>query len=326
MPKKLFLDQYDDDGLVITSHKINNGKLEFHNNGYWYRNGKLITPYVASKYKVYDKKFNTYRTLGESTLDVDKPYTKKFDKIVANHVQKNVDEWKLPSNKMYYNPKDGVITLKTKGKSNLATIPVSELDSIAVSSGRANVPFKQALGLVGQETRFGGWAEYLNRNKINIFDWFNGGRSGLYKSKHGLTNNHAYFVDPYHNYYSKVIENSEREFPDNGTMSENELRDRRAVYVENQLKYAIKHKDKLIEPNHKMYYEPDILADAFMRYADNPKKWNPGQPKQEAYVSTTGNEVFNEPQIQNYWNTRGKKYYDKGIKEGNKYRLSQMKK
>ena len=57
-----------------------------------------------------------------------------------------------------------------------------------------------------------------------------------------------------------------------------------------------------------------MLANAFVRYADNPYNYNSEQENYVQMVSNITNEVWSNPQIQNWWNTEGIKYYNKGLK------------
>ena len=56
------------------------------------------------------------------------------------------------------------------------------------------------------------------------------------------------------------------------------------------------------------------MTNAFARYADDPNNYNPGQGNYVQMVTNIANEVWSNPQIQNWWNTEGIKYYNKGLK------------
>lgn len=261
--------------------KLNNNNVLKYINGKWYRNNQIFTPYVLSRYKFFDKKTNQYMQLQENNPNPT-PYTPNLNKLKQDSNKKRTYTKFLPSQK--------VITLKTKGKMNLADIPVNLLDSIAINTGRSNTNIKNNLGLIGKESTFGGKSKALG-NPVNFKE---------YISPYKLTNNHSFFVNPEKDYYGEVA----RRFNLNTNDGLNK--------AEENVKYAYNHNG--IKSNTKQYHN-NILADAFARYADNPKKYNPGQSNYTQMVTNIGNEVWNDPQIQNWWNTSGRQQYNIGLKE-----------
>lgn len=279
--------------------KLNNGYLEF-KDGKWYRNGKVIEDLF--NYKYYDGSKKSYMRLtydGKTTPDT--PY---LDKLY---------------NSIYYegrfapafkaSPK--IITLRTKGRMNLADVPVNMLDSIAINTGRSKTNIKTNLGLVGKEDTFGGHSKYLGKpwGKDEYVDYYS------------LVNNHAYDVNPESDYYAAIYR---KYFPDvdffrstqgrvradvNGIKEPSETQ---LLKAEKDAEYAYKH--NLIKSRTKQYHD-NYLADAFARYADNPRRYNPGQGNYVQMVNNIANEVWSDPQIQKWWKTEGIKYYNKGLKE-----------
>ena len=167
---------------------------------------------------------------------------------------------------------------------NLADVPVNMLDSIARNTGRSRTNIKTNLGLVGKESTFGGYSKVLGNAwksyPINPIT---------------LVNNFSYYVTPEEDYLQAVYKNV------------NIVGD-----VEKKAKYA--YERGLIKQRTKQYHD-NILADAFARYADNPSKYNPGQSNYVKMVTNIGNEVWSDPQIQNWWKTSGRNQYNKGLKE-----------
>lgn len=309
---------------IIKRIAINNGYLSYeidndNHKGYWYRNGKKIKN--PNSYRVYDKSVGGYRRLGD--VKYKSVYINNKEELIPETVETPIDMpyWnKLlndaseESNKLDKNIKaqsfkfgDKSITLKTKGRMNLATIPINMLDSIAINTGRSNTNIVTNLGLVGKESTFGGISIPIEKKyhksrgestNIDYKDWiFN---------PYDLTTNHAYFVNKYRDYYRQIDKNHET------YLSSRLERDKRLVSIEKQAKEAyINNRIKDKTP----HYHQNLLADSFIRYAVNPIKYNPGQGNYVQMVNNIGTEVWNEPQIQSWWNTEGQHYYNKGLAE-----------
>ena len=210
------------------------------------------------------------------------PYTPNLDKLRREHINKRNKKNELNSKQSFLPNK--IITLKTKGKMNLADVPVNMLDSIARNTGRSRTNIKTNLGLVGKESTFGGHSKVLG----------NAWESRPIRP-YSLINNHAYYVTPEKDYLRAVYKNVD-------TVGD----------AEKKIKYAYEH--GLIKQRTKQYHN-NILADAFARYADNPSKYNPGQSNYVKMVTNIGNEVWSDPQVQNWWKTSGRNQYNKGLKE-----------
>ncbi len=259
--------------------KLTNNSLLEHKNGKWYRNGKPFTNYGLKKYKYYDPQKKTYMQLTDFGPI---HYTPNLDKLTRESINKVNKKKELISKQSFLPNK--IITLKTKGKMNLADVPVNMLDSIARNTGRSRTNIKTNLGLVGKESTFGGHSKVLGNA------W-----KSYPISPYSLVNNHAYYITTEADYLQAVRKNVDT------------VRD-----IEKKVKYAYEH--GLIKQRTKQYHD-NILADAFARYADNPNKYNPGQSNYVKMVTNIGNEVWSDPQIQNWWKTSGRNQYNKGLKE-----------
>ena len=309
---------------VVRTIAINNGKLTYEvpegaTRGAWYRNGKKINN--PDDYRFYDNSIGAYRRLGdirykftykgnkeEAELEtaetpVDMPY---WNKIWTDSHDERVKS--LERNKQQRIPfGDRYITLRTKGRMNLATIPINMLDSIAINTGRSNTDIATNLGLVGKESTFGGRsiplenAFYKKRGEVN---------PAVYKDiiydPYDLTTNHAYHVNKYADYEAAISKKY-------NTYKENRLdADKQLAAIEQEAKDAyINNRFKDNTP----HYSDNFLADSFARYAANPAAYNPGQDNYVPMVNNIANEVFNEAQIKKWWNEEGKGYYEKGLKE-----------
>ena len=291
---------------IINTIKINNGKLTYEEDEYghgdWYRNGKRMAE--PEKYKFYDPSIKHNRTLllGHAQPIIDIPTIIKL----TNDDDKDRRPRQIYEDKY---PWSEDITLRTNGRMNLATIPLAMLDSIAVNSGRSNTPVKQNLGLVGKESTFGGYSRPMTKTQINATKEQLNYTPDSYKV-YGLVNNHRFAEGK----YSDILGAIDRLlYPKNyGDLSQ-EQKDKLTIEAERRAKYAVEH-GTAENKNH--LYSDDYLEDAFIRYNTNPAGYNPGQENYVPMVNNIANEVWNEPQIQNWWNTSGKAQYERGRKEG----------
>lgn len=271
---------------------------------YWFRDGKYITPSAMKNYTFYDSKIKSRRRLDaypemvvgagkvEATGANTPVYTPSLDYLEKRKRDKEDIAIKREKNQVIPWSED-IITLKTSGRMNLADIPISELDSIAVNSGRSNTPIKQNLGLVGKESTFGGYSHLLRRE--------NGASLGL--SPHLLTNNHAYYKSPEEDYLNA----SYKKYGDD---------EQGSVAAEKDAKWNLRNNNIIDRTPHYSHY---IMADAFKRYAEAPNKYNPGQGNYVPMVNAIGEEVWSDPQIQQWWSAQGKAQYERGQKEGMAY-------
>lgn len=260
--------------------KLNNGILEYKDDK-WYRNGKEITG--LHKYKFYDPNKKSWMGLSPEGKIDRYSYLNRLEKEASlSQKSKRVKVGKrVPIS-------NDIISLRTNGRMNFADIPVNMLDSIAINTGRSGTNIKTNLGLVGKETTFGGHSKALGN------PWPKDATFGGY----AITNNHNYFLTPEGEY----LKSAKRLEKAKGT-----------EVAEANTKYAYKH--GLIERFATPHYHNNIMADSFARYAANPHKYNPIQDNYSQMVTNIGKEVWSDPQIQNWWNTQGKEFYNKGLNE-----------
>ncbi len=305
---------------IVKRIHINNGHLTYEvpeddsSSGAWYRNGKLLKGDDLKNYKFYDTKAKAYRVLGTPILQGN---VKDGVKVVGARVNPYVgtyesllDSAKLEYDKRYntevkqtFKSNGKLIHLKTKGKMNLATVPVNLLDTIAINSGRSNTDVATNLGLVAKESSLGGQSYYLTKAAYKNKGYTDKEadsistkiiNTALY-DPWTLTNNHAYFTTKFNDTLGEIYRKAKT----------SDDKERMAV---NAIKY------NTLKDN-TPHYDANIMADAFTRYAAAPDKYNPGQSSYIPMVRNLTNEVFYEPQIQNWWNTEGKTYYNKGLSE-----------
>lgn len=308
---------------VVSTINLNNGKITAEEDPetgdvYFFRNGKYMPDSVVDKYRYYDKKTKSYKKLTywkSGEVPFTKPVVPYYD-MVVNENKKGIVASGGSGFKSRVSgrivPSKNIITLHTKGNMNLADIPENMLDSIFVSSGRAGIDPKTALGLIGKEDTFGGHSKHLGR------PWIDKSGNADYFTKHHLVNNHEGFNgQPYQTYYKNLL-NKHGYDEYNSDVFLNSLYpnipDKDLIQMNNEIEWEYKH--GILDKNKRKIYNPnDLLADAFMRYKENPKMYNYGQKSYQGMVERIGDEVWNEPQIQEYWNKNGQKQYLRGMKE-----------
>lgn len=283
---------------TIRTIKINNGSLTFdvdnNGKGYWFRNGKYITPNQLKFYNFYDESIKgnraLYTTYNGTPNGATEVYIPTLNYLYREHSRKYGEKIE-ESNKQEFKSNNKFITLRTKGKMNLATIPTNLLDTIAVNAGRAGVDVKTGLGLVGKESTFGGYSLPLNNTPVNV----------KYHPS-GLVNNHEYYTNPEIDYLNSL----------NGKYNKNISPGEQLVIMEKQAASDMKYGTiKERTPHYNQY----VMADAFERYGKNPKGYNPGQSNYTSMVTNIGNEVWGYKPIQYWYNTEGVNYYNKGREE-----------
>ena len=295
---------------ILTAEVSNDADLKKPSKIYWFKNGKYMTPYTRERYKLHHNPTGLDLELNDLT----RPWIKEDDlRMVSSpktpntsYIRNKAEYYsKLAGDQSYdqqirFDENTRWITLRTKkkngevGTTNLADIPESMLDSVAVNAGRSDTDFWTDLALVGKEEMFGNYSDLLHHNRPKA--------GGIVPA--GLVNNHAFNLSPYSDYYAAMG----NLFPsmDLGTLQE-------VANMERNAKHAIEN-GLIVEQTPR--YSNYLLADAFKRYAVNPYKYNPGQKNHVPMLNGIRYELSGEKQLQDYWNTRGQYEYARGSKEG----------
>ena len=318
---------------VIHSISINNGKLtaekDIYGNTNWYRNGKKLSDKELSNYKYYDPNIKAYRTLNLKEETIYDPHTdKEYTQTIASTpiYSPNYDRLSKSGNPKIHKedakqgiaiPKGGKeYTLRTKGRNNLVDIPESLLDSVAINTGRSKTDFFTNLALISQESSFGNKSHYLGRDDYD-FNSLTENERGIFLSPHDLTNNHSYYNTGELDYLAAVGRNfpkASRSGDISLTKEESKKADKQRIAAEKDIEYAYKHGK--INNGNTPHYSNNIMTDAFIRNAKDPQSYNPNEKRRAAIIEQNRQELFKEKQLQEYWNTRGKKFYNKGVQEG----------
>lgn len=264
------------DRKVVRTINLNNGKITVEQDAdgdvYFFRNGKYMPDNVVANYKYFDNKTKTYRKLSNdanSKIPYTKPHVPYIDMLMKD---KEAAFRSSEANGLRIVPNRNIITLRTKGRMNLADIPTNELDSIFVSAGRAGIDPKTALGLVGKEDTFGGHSKLLGK------PWFDSSGKPDTLLLGSLVNNHTGSdVSKYGDYTRNLIIKHAKEGKPERTYEEilRDIPEEELVRMNNEVQWEYNH-GLLDKYKNQVHDENDLLADAFKRYQVNPKLYNYG--------------------------------------------------
>ena len=264
------------------------------------RKGKTV--YLAKATgRVWDTRAEAVRDNDNYNKDINYRYSIKAGRY--NSPFKNYNIPFIPEKK---------ITLTNAGLATGAVLSTNLLDSIAVNAERAGLPIKTAIGLATKESTLNNPTyDIRNRAKIAKFE-----RSALKKAKElgfeknikpqqnintgdtpeGLLINYNPDDNPYYSARTYIFKKA-KTWEDNLRM----MRETEA--------YA----DRLAAKNENLPSKSYLQA-GFEYYKKNPQKWNPGQSNYVELVNKRADEVWNSPEIQNWYNTYRKRSLEKGGK------------
>ena len=114
-------------------------------------------------------------------------------------------------------------------------------------------------------------------------------------------NNHAYYGSAENDYFRELDKNIKNDYSDENLVA-------RENQAASDMRYGT---IKEVTP----HYHTNVLADAFERYSRHPRSYNPGQADYVPMVTSIGNEVWGYKPIQDWYNTEGVNYYNKGLEE-----------
>ena len=178
------------------------------------------------------------------------------------------------------------IKLTNAGLATGAQLSTNLLDSIAKYAELEGLPIKTAIGLATKESTLGNPTidKSLNRLGFNIPFVNQNINNGKTITGHSLINYHN-DDNPYIDLLSTVSRKKPKNIAELDSML---LAGER--YADNQAK---KHRKEKV----------NILQAGLRHYKNNPNKYNPGQSNYQQLVNKRANEVWNSPEIQNWYNT-----------------------
>ncbi len=209
----------------------------------------------------------------------------------------------------YDNPED-IINIKGTKSSNVP-VPKSLLDSLALNGAKTKVAPYIALGLANQESRFGYYptafydarAMKAQREAIPEGEAMNKGAITPIE----VLNDAAYGNNPYIDTLSYIAKKHKVGYlyNDSVQLPKLDLDDATLQKLEEDFikgrKYADRMAAKFTKPG-------SVFEHAFNLYKSG--KYNPGDPNYSSVIENAGRDAFSSPQIQEWWNKYGKKYYE----------------
>ena len=217
-------------------------------------------------------------------------------------------------------------TLTNAGLATGAVISENMLDSIAKYAKASGLPVKTALGLAVKESTLGNWTDdktfstlfkegSFNRKFYKNLYNANGVKqhinSGIDIDERDLVNFHDE-RNPYgeaENYADKA---SVKGISDKAWSDGTGLRQAHNKYI----KYLTKgesYADRQAEVI-KNAPKTHVLEAAFSKFKNSPNSYNPGQPNYVELVNKRADEVWNSPEIQNWYKTYRKRSLENGGK------------
>lgn len=219
-------------------------------------------------------------------------------------------------------------TLTNAGLATGAVISENMLDSIAKYAKASGLPIKTALGLAVKESTLGNWTDdksfstlfkegsFNRRFYKNLYN-ANGVKQhinpGIDIDERELVNFHDE-RNPYQEAYEYADKKSANAIPKKEWYSDigSATAKARAIYIDMLNKgeaYADKQAKEL-----KNVQKTHVLNAAFSKFKNNPNSYNPGQPNYSQLVKQRADEVWNSPEIQNWYKTYRKRSLENGGK------------
>ena len=204
------------------------------------------------------------------------------------------------------------ITLTNAGLATGAILSTNLLDSIAVNAERAGLPIKTAIGLVTKESTLNNPTyDVRNRAKISVLD-----RSQLNRAK---SRGVEHFIKADQNKGDKdtpeslLINYNPDDNPYASAKTYIFKKGKTWDDVNRMLEETEAYADRLAAKNESLPSKSYLQA-GFEHYKKNPRKWNPGQSNYVELVNKRADEVWNSPEIQNWYKTYRKRSLEEGVK------------
>ena len=196
-------------------------------------------------------------------------------------------------------------------QSHNVSVPRAVLDSIALNGAKAGISPEEALGIPAQESNFGFYpTAYYSKEQMRNYSKEN--PKGFAVNQGGITpiellNDAAYANNPYGNSLSYVSKKLKLGNPidDSSHMIVKELEEEDLDRLEEELTKDRAYTDRQAR---KFNSAGSIFRHAYTLYKNG--NYNPGDPTYNESVLTAGQDVMSSPQIQNWWETSGRKYYE----------------
>lgn len=264
------------------------------------RKGKTV--YLAkSTGRVWNTKEEAARDNANYNKDISYRYSIKAERY--NSPIKNYNIPFIPNKK---------ITLSNAGLATGAVLSTNLLDSIAVNAERAGLPIKTAIGLATKESTLNNPTYDLrNRAKISKLERSEFKRAkasnveknikpvqsmGIFDTREGLLINYNPNDNPYSSVKNYIFKKA-KTFED----------------VLRMMRETEAYADRLAAKNESLPSKSYLQA-GFEHYKKNPQKWNPGQSNYVELVNKRADEVWNSPEIQNWYKTYRKRSLENGGK------------
>lgn len=215
---------------------------------------------------------------------------------------------------------DKKVKLTNAGDATGSVISTNLLDSVAKHAAKYGIPFEEAIGVPAYETKLGNYKPYTF---LKTKEQYNKAKKdypeGYYSDKGEITptelyNDHNYFIGPYRGDINAKIDVSpifRIGHPDYyirpWDITDPNLD--REVYNEENEKY-FKSRMPALEKREKDYpVDEDPYKHAVMKARRG--DYNTGDKKWRENAKKAGADIMSSPEVQEWWNEEGKKWYNK---------------
>lgn len=217
-------------------------------------------------------------------------------------------------------------TLTNAGLATGAVISENMLDSIAKYAKASDLPIKTALGLAVKESTLGNWTDdktfstlfkegsFNRRFYKNMYN-ANGVKQhinpGIDIDERELVNFHDE-RNPYReaeDYADKVSVKGISDKSWNGGKNLQQAHNKYIKYLTKGESYADRQAEVI-----KNAPKTHVLEAAFSKFKNSPNNYNPGQPNYAELVNKRADEIWNSPEIQNWYKTYRKRSLENGGK------------
>lgn len=215
---------------------------------------------------------------------------------------------------------DKKVKLTNAGDATGSVISTNLLDSVAKHAAKYGIPFEEAIGVPAYETKLGNYKPYTflktkeqyNKAKKDYPEGYYSGKGEITPTE--LYNDHNYFIGPYRGDINAKIDVSPMfriGHPDYyirpWDITDPNLD--REVYNEENEKY-FKSRMPALEKREKDYpVDEDPYKHAVMKARRG--DYNTGDKKWRENAKKAGADIMSSPEVQEWWNEEGKKWYNK---------------
>lgn len=260
---------------------------------------KYFGNYTPSTYNLSDS--DSSNITKDSNQEIEEPKESYWTKFERKSNEINATDLTIPF------IEDKKVKLTNAGLATGAVLSTNLLDSIAKYATIEGLPIKTAIGLATKESTLGNPTYDRTRNKLTSSDnpiakvtrteqYINDGQDidayALLNFNKGRENPYSDAIQIATSKASKLVQK------EGYTPTNNEYYNRYDQLVDSILKAGERYADRQAS---KIEKRGNILQEAFKYYKNHPNNYNPGQSNYQELVNRRADEVWNSPEIQEWY-------------------------